>query len=971
MAKKKVVDVNIFRAGTQTSAQGVVRDFSQSDLQQVADSYDPSVHEAPILIGHEMSDKVPSWGWVKGMKVKGNDLVAQVEFSPQMGDYIRDGLYKKVSASFYSPESKINPEPGKWSLRHVAMLGGQPPAVKGLKGFAYSEESAEEGVFDFAMKLTPEAVFDDEHGPTLKTEQAPLEQLKEKLEEARTEMAKADKEQAEQQAQAEIQQPAADAEFAEKKMKKAPAGEQGAEDAEEEVSEDEMDSVDSKEKCGSYEESDAKKDRKMAAKDVKEAKYDKARGKKKRAGELMADADQDNEDADVDDEDGYAEGATAERQGKVVRIGAPKHNTGMPKLEVEESEGAGPEVSNGKPKKEIAQGEAMEDPNKGEYRSEQEEQYEEGRAYKDVAQGEALQDKQKGKYRKQQNEQYEEAQHGEPEVEAKIRKVKKDLTEGEAMEDPRKGDYRPDQEEQYEEGRAKNYKHGDAMQDDNEGKLPPDMPKGKKKLVYSEVEVPAGMNVEEYREGFIQAVLAYKEAALIGGDVEYSEDDEVTASFDAGVHAGLAFAESEFLQDGKPKAAGAPKHDKKMVDSPDEETDIPGKDTPPAKGPGQPKSGSSKPEKDDSEYQEPTFDPRGPAGSTKKRGSDSLNSSDTGVKQAGKMDIQYEEDDDSAEHKEVFKDLPDGKSESKDSRPGHVGNVKPGRADSKDYKSKTKVKATKTLIHGDDGLDKRPSSKDLGRQNDQSGRGETGEAGEEGKTFRHRGGDTTALEGQGTDEARRVTGSDGGAMAADYKNTGKSKELEEGRKKTGQAPQDEDDRGKAISLGGPKGSGSAVKKPQVRVMYVGKPGVDKPLVTNFSEMEARLQELEAANARLVQEKIAAERAAHRLQLEEFAESLYAHGQLTEATIDQDELVDYMEGLEHGTLEFAEGETAATKLMTILANLPAQVSFSEVAPHNDEEVPFEALDPHEKALRLAADEGLDYAEALKKALFTAE
>lgn len=898
MAKKKIVDVNIFRAGTQTSAQGVVRDFSQSDLKQVADSYNSDVHEAPILIGHEMSDKVPAWGWVKGMKVKGDDLIASIEFSPQMGEYIRDGLYKKVSASFYSPESKINPEPGKWSLRHVAMLGGQPPAVKGLQGFAYSEESGEEGVLDFAVKLSPEAVFDDEHGPTLKTEQAPLEQLKEKLEEARTEMAKEEKEKAEQEAQANIQQPAADAEFAEKKMKKAPAGKMGAEDAEEEISEDEEISVDSQE-------SDAKKDRKMAAKDVEEAAYDKKRGKKKRAGELMADADQDDEDADVDDEDGYAEGATAERQGKIVKVGSAKHD-GMPNMPVEESEGGGPEVGGGKPKKKITQGEAMQDPEKGEYRSEQEEQYEE------------------------------EAQHGE--ADAKMRKVKKNLEEGEAMEDPLKGEYKPEQ-----------------------------------KLQYSEVEVPAGYDVDEYREGFIQAVLAYREAQLIGGDVEYSEDEDVTPSFDAGVHAGLAFAEglptADVIRNGKPSPAGSSTHDKQMV-KPDEETDIPGKDTPPAKGPGQPKSGSSKPEKDDSEYQEPTFDPRGPAGSTKKRGSDSLNSSDTGVKETAKMDIQYEEDSD--DHKEVFKDLPDGKSESKDSRPGHVGNVKPGRPDTKDYKSKTKVKATKTLIHGDDGLDKRPSSKDLGRQNDQSGRGQTGEAGEEGKTFRHRGGDTTALEGQGTDEARRVTGSDGGAQDVDRMNTGKSTEQVEGRVKTGKAPKgEEDDRGKAISLGGPKGSGSAVKKPQVRVMYVGKSGSDKPLETNFSEMEARLQELEAANARLVQEKIAAERAAHRMQLTEFAESLYANGQLTEATMFQEDLIDYLEGLEYGTLEFAEGESAATPLMNLLAKLPAQVSFSEVAPHNDEEIPFESLDPHEKALRLSQDEGIEYAEALKKVLFTAQ
>ena len=88
-------------------------------------------------------------------------------------------------------------------------------------------------------------------------------------------------------------------------------------------------------------------------------------------------------------------------------------------------------------------------------------------------------------------------------------------------------------------------------------------------------------------------------------------------------------------------------------------------------------------------------------------------------------------------------------------------------------------------------------------------------------------------------------------------------------------------------------------------------------------------------------------------------------------IDQEELVDYMEGLEYGTLEFAEGETAATKLMEILAALPSQVSFSEVAAFNKDEIPMENLDPHERALRLSKEEGMEYSEALKKTLFTAE
>jgi len=258
MNEKQKVDVHIFSPGTQTSAQGVTREFTKKDLKQVVDSYKPGVHEAPILIGHEMSDKVPSWGWVKTLKMKGEDLFAEVEFAPQMQEFVRDGLYKKVSASFYSPESKINPDPGKWSLRHVAMLGGQPPAVKGLKGFAYSEESEGEGVLDFAveMTLTPDQVFDEELGPTLQVDQSPLEMLKEKLEEARQEMLEEQKR--EEEANATLEQmdeevteaPRDDSDFAEKKddKKKAPAGKQGAEDAEEEISEEEEESVDSKEK---------------------------------------------------------------------------------------------------------------------------------------------------------------------------------------------------------------------------------------------------------------------------------------------------------------------------------------------------------------------------------------------------------------------------------------------------------------------------------------------------------------------------------------------------------------------------------------------------------------------------------------------------------------------------------------------------------------------------------------------------
>ena len=76
----------------------------------------------------------------------------------------------------------------------------------------------------------------------------------------------------------------------------------------------------------------------------------------------------------------------------------------------------------------------------------------------------------------------------------------------------------------------------------------------------------------------------------------------------------------------------------------------------------------------------------------------------------------------------------------------------------------------------------------------------------------------------------------------------------------------------------------------------------------------------------------------------------------------------MEGLEYGTLEFSEGETLTTPLMKILSNLPAQVCYSEIAA-GETVVRDEDLDPHERALKLSKEEGIDYTEALKAVLFS--
>ena len=184
--------IHVFKAGDQTSAQGVQRNFSDKDLQQVVETYNPSIHEAPLVIGHAGdNDSLPAYGWIQGFSKQGGSLYADVAFTDTAKNLVKDGHYRKVSISFYSPDSAINPHKGKWSARHLALLGASPPAVKGLEPFSFSEA---DGVFDFAVALAPSDIFDEELGPTLIVEKSPLEMLREKLDEVRQDVSSAVKE---------------------------------------------------------------------------------------------------------------------------------------------------------------------------------------------------------------------------------------------------------------------------------------------------------------------------------------------------------------------------------------------------------------------------------------------------------------------------------------------------------------------------------------------------------------------------------------------------------------------------------------------------------------------------------------------------------------------------------------------------------------------------------------------------------
>lgn len=129
----QAMSIEIFKAGTHIDTAGASRVFTVDDVKGMAQAYDPAMHEAPLTIGHPVDD-MPAQGWVSGLTAtdEGVLLMQTRKVAPTFAEDVKAGRYLKRSASFYPPNAPQNPKPGRWYLRHVAWLGAQPPAVKGL-----------------------------------------------------------------------------------------------------------------------------------------------------------------------------------------------------------------------------------------------------------------------------------------------------------------------------------------------------------------------------------------------------------------------------------------------------------------------------------------------------------------------------------------------------------------------------------------------------------------------------------------------------------------------------------------------------------------------------------------------------------------------------------------------------------------------------------------------------------------------
>ncbi|MDE5831722.1 MAG: phage protease [Desulfovibrio sp.] len=117
--------IEIARTGTFTDSSGRLQTFTESDLSEIAQSYNPDKRDCPLVFGHPKTDSAPAFGWMSAIKAENGKLLAQFASVPDaVREVVAKGHYKHVSMSLM---------PDRVTLRHVALLGAAQPAIDGLK----------------------------------------------------------------------------------------------------------------------------------------------------------------------------------------------------------------------------------------------------------------------------------------------------------------------------------------------------------------------------------------------------------------------------------------------------------------------------------------------------------------------------------------------------------------------------------------------------------------------------------------------------------------------------------------------------------------------------------------------------------------------------------------------------------------------------------------------------------------------
>jgi hypothetical protein len=141
MSKPEPKPFRIFRVGTHVDSAGNETTFTREQLAATVKAYNEGSWRAPLVAGHPKGT-APAYGWIGPMRLddQGEVWVDSIDdLNVDMAEAMKSKAYRNRSASWYHPEHPANPTPGVWQLRHLGLLGAQPPALKGLQDIEFSD----------------------------------------------------------------------------------------------------------------------------------------------------------------------------------------------------------------------------------------------------------------------------------------------------------------------------------------------------------------------------------------------------------------------------------------------------------------------------------------------------------------------------------------------------------------------------------------------------------------------------------------------------------------------------------------------------------------------------------------------------------------------------------------------------------------------------------------------------------------
>ena len=168
----------IFRTGKHTDSMGKTKEWTKSDLETICSNFETKNPDVPICVGHPKTNS-PAYGWIDKLRIEGEKLYASFkDVQPEFQEAVKKGLYKTRSISL---TKDLIP-------RHIAFLGGQAPAIKGMEQFCFQTDINEEN--DIIIDFNEGEEMTEELKEQLAAKDAELEATKKELQEVRQEALK-------------------------------------------------------------------------------------------------------------------------------------------------------------------------------------------------------------------------------------------------------------------------------------------------------------------------------------------------------------------------------------------------------------------------------------------------------------------------------------------------------------------------------------------------------------------------------------------------------------------------------------------------------------------------------------------------------------------------------------------------------------------------------------------------------------